>query len=234
VFWDNGFWNNDNQAASAPEAGVQIAQAAPGTSQGTPVAIAPSVSGPNVIADIVRQVGPSVVRIDAARTVQSNVPPIFQDPRLRQFFGNSQPMPQREQVQRGVGSGFITSADGQIITNAHVVAGASQVDVTLKDGRSFTGRVMGADSVTDIAVIKMRPATCRRLPSATPTKFSPASGRSPLATPSALTAPSPPALSAPPVALAAMWAYPTSGLTLSKPMPPLTPQLRRAAAQPQR
>ena len=155
VFWDNGFWNNDNQAASAPEAGVQIAQAAPGTSQGTPVAIAPSVSGPNVIADIVRQVGPSVVRIDAARTVQSNVPPIFQDPRLRQFFGNSQPMPQREQVQRGVGSGFITSADGQIITNAHVVAGASQVDVTLKDGRSFTGRVMGADSVTDIAVIKI-------------------------------------------------------------------------------
>nr|WP_317035808.1 HhoA/HhoB/HtrA family serine endopeptidase [Nodosilinea sp. E11] len=151
VFWDNGFWNN-NSEAPAPEAGAQTAQV-PG--QGTPLAIAPSVSSPNVIADIVREVGPSVVRIDAARTVQNNVPPIFQDPRLRQFFGDSMPTPRGEQVRRGVGSGFITSADGQIITNAHVVAGADQVDVTLKDGRSYTGRVMGADSVTDIAVIKI-------------------------------------------------------------------------------
>jgi S1-C subfamily serine protease len=64
-------------------------------------------------------------------------------------------MPPSEQIQRGVGSGFITTADGRIITNAHVVAGADRVQVTLKDGRSFTGEVMGADSVTDIAVIKI-------------------------------------------------------------------------------
>lgn len=54
-----------------------------------------------------------------------------------------------------MGSGFITTADGQIITNAHVVAGADRVQVTLKDGRTFTGEVIGADSVTDIAVIKI-------------------------------------------------------------------------------
>ena len=123
--------------------------------QGNPVAVAPSVSNPNIIADIVRQVGPSVVRIDASRTVQSRLPAAFQDPFFRQFFGDNIPSVPSERTQRGVGSGFITTADGQIITNAHVVAGADQVQVTLKDGRSFTGEVIGADSVTDIAVIKI-------------------------------------------------------------------------------
>ncbi len=119
------------------------------------LAIAPSVSSPNLIADIVREVGPSVVRINASRTVQTNLPPGFQDPRFRQFFGENVPLPPSEQIQEGVGSGFITTEDGQIITNAHVVAGADQVQVTLKDGRSFTGEVVGADPVTDIAVIKI-------------------------------------------------------------------------------
>ncbi len=114
---------------------------------------APSMSNPNLIADIVKEVGPAVVRIDASRTVQTNLPPQFQDPMFRQFFGNA--MPPSEEVQQGVGSGFITTADGEIVTNAHVVEGADRVQVTLKDGRTFTGEVVGADSVTDIAVIKI-------------------------------------------------------------------------------
>jgi Do/DeqQ family serine protease len=114
---------------------------------------APSISNPNLLADIVKEVGPSVVRIDASRTVQTGMPPQFQDPAFRQFFGNA--MPPSEQIQQGVGSGFITTADGQIVTNAHVVEGADRVQVTLKDGRTFTGEVVGADSVTDIAVIKI-------------------------------------------------------------------------------
>lgn len=154
VFWDNGFWNNGDQESPAPAPEAQESQPQGDRAQ-SDLAVAPSVSNPNVIADIVRQVEPSVVRIDAARTVQTSVPPMFQDPFFRQFFGNNGPAPQGEQVQRGVGSGFITSADGQIITNAHVVAGADEVQVTLTDGRSFTGRVMGADEVTDVAVIKI-------------------------------------------------------------------------------
>lgn len=150
VFWDNGFWNGDRDSA-APEAEAQ--DQPQGSSVQNGLAIAPSVSSPNVIADIVRQVEPSVVRINATRTVQTNLPPMFQDPFFRQFFGNMQPP--GEQVQRGVGSGFITSADGQIITNAHVVAGADEVQVTLTDGRTFTGEVLGADQVTDVAVIKI-------------------------------------------------------------------------------
>ena len=113
----------------------------------------PMVSSPNTIANIVEQVGPAVVRIDASRTVQTNLPEAFQDPFFRQFFGGRVPMAPSEQIQRGVGSGFITTDDGQIITNAHVVDGADQVAVTLKDGRTFEGRVVGADPVTDIAII---------------------------------------------------------------------------------
>ncbi len=131
--------------ALAPDPAVQPRQ----------LAVAPSLSSPNLIADIVREVGPAVVRIDASRTVQTALPPMFQDPFFRQFFGNNFPMPPAEQIQRGVGSGFITTANGQIITNAHVVAGADRVQVTLKDGRSYTGQVVGADTVTDIAVIKI-------------------------------------------------------------------------------
>ncbi|MGG6241208.1 HhoA/HhoB/HtrA family serine endopeptidase [Nodosilinea sp. AN01ver1] len=146
VFWDNGFWNNSEEQAT-PEAEAQAPQ--PSGIQNN-LAVAPSVSSPNLIADIVREVEPSVVRIDASRTVQTSLPPIF-----RQFFGENAPVPQQQQVQRGVGSGFIISADGRIITNAHVVTGADEVQVTLTDGRSFTGEVIGADSVTDVAVIKI-------------------------------------------------------------------------------
>lgn len=60
-----------------------------------------------------------------------------------------------ERVQRGTGSGFIVSNDGKIFTNAHVVDGADEVTVTLKDGRSFPGRVMGSDPSTDVAVVKI-------------------------------------------------------------------------------
>jgi S1-C subfamily serine protease len=58
--------------------------------------------------------------------------------------------------ERGTGSGFILSADGQIVTNAHVVDKATQVTVTLKDGRTLPGKVMGRDPVTDLAVVKVQ------------------------------------------------------------------------------
>ena len=58
-------------------------------------------------------------------------------------------------MERGTGSGFIIGADGRLITNAHVVNGAEQVQVTVKDGTSYEGRVLGTDSFTDVAVIKI-------------------------------------------------------------------------------
>lgn len=108
----------------------------------------------NFIANAVEKVGPAVVRINSARTVQSNVPSIFRDPFFRQFFGLATPNTQ-SRVERGTGSGFILSNDGLILTNAHVVDQADQVTVILKDGRSLNGRVLGEDTLTDVAVIKV-------------------------------------------------------------------------------
>ena len=109
----------------------------------------------NYVSDVVNRVGDSVVRIDASRQVSTNAPAMFNDPFFRQFFGSQIPELPQSQIQRGMGSGFVVSDDGLIITNAHVVEGSDKVEVTLKDGRTFEGEVMGTDSLTDIGVIKI-------------------------------------------------------------------------------
>ena len=98
--------------------------------------------GSNVIADAVAKVGPAVVRID---TLKRLVNP------LGGLFGGGGTI----QQQQGQGSGFITRSDGIVLTNAHVVEGVSEVSVTLPDGRSFSGKVLGSDPVTDVAVVRV-------------------------------------------------------------------------------
>jgi len=109
----------------------------------------------NYVSKVVNQVGDSVVRIDASRKVTTNTPVMFSDPFFRQFFGSQIPNIPNQQIKRGLGSGFVVSSDGLILTNAHVVEGSDQVKVTLKDGRTYPGTVMGTDSLTDVAVIKI-------------------------------------------------------------------------------
>ena len=99
-------------------------------------------SGGNVIVKAVEKTGPAVVRID---TVKRLVNP------MAGLFGRGPAI----QQQQGQGSGFIIAADGVVLTNAHVVEGANEVGVTLPDGRSFTGKVLGADPLTDVAVVKV-------------------------------------------------------------------------------
>ncbi|MBD2460114.1 trypsin-like peptidase domain-containing protein [Oscillatoria sp. FACHB-1407] len=112
-------------------------------------------NNPNFIADAVEKVGPAVVRIDSERTVTGQVPDPLQNPFFRRFFGDEAPIPPQERVEQGTGSGFILTADGHVVTNAHVVEGADTVIVTLKDGREFEGQVVGTDPVTDVAAIKI-------------------------------------------------------------------------------
>jgi serine protease Do len=116
----------------------------------------PRSQSTSFIADAVEHVGPAVVRIDAARQVVQPLPRVFSDPFFRQFFGDlggaTEP---RTRVERGTGSGFIIDEQGLILTNAHVIEGADQVLVTLKDGRELAGEVLGADSLTDLAVIRV-------------------------------------------------------------------------------
>ncbi len=117
------------------------------------VALAPPAqSNPNFIADAVNRVGAAVVRIDADNS-EMELPEGLENPFFRRFFGDEMPLP--EPFQQGTGSGFIISGDGRIITNAHVVEGASKVTVTLTDGRTFEGAVVGIDRVTDVAAVKI-------------------------------------------------------------------------------
>lgn len=125
-----------------------------------PTEIAPppifSSSGdPNFVVKVVQKTGNAVVRIDSTRTVTTQVPDEFSDPFFRGFFGNVIPSQPRSRVERGSGSGFIINSSGQILTNSHVVDGADSVTVTLKDGRTFKGKVLGEDAVTDVAVIQI-------------------------------------------------------------------------------
>jgi len=114
-----------------------------------------SATDPNFIVNAVERVGPAVVQIETSRTVRTRAPAIFNDPFFRQFFGDM-PLPPSNRVQQGGGSGFVIQSSGLILTNAHVVAGANQVKVTLKDGREFQGKVLGADTLTDVAVVKVQ------------------------------------------------------------------------------
>ncbi len=105
----------------------------------------------NSVSEVVQAVGPAVVRINASRTVSGQSSAMPEE--FRRFFGGRLPSAPQERSRSGVGSGFIVSEDGRILTNAHVVEGADTVQVTLKDGRTFEGRVLGSDSLTDVAVI---------------------------------------------------------------------------------
>jgi Do/DeqQ family serine protease len=118
-------------------------------------AIAAMPAPSNFVVDVVKETGPAVVRINAQKTVKAEVPQQFNDPFFQRFFGSQAPHFPDTKVERGTGSGFILTENGQILTNAHVVDGADQVTVTLKDGRTLQGKVMGTDPTTDVAVVKI-------------------------------------------------------------------------------
>src|SRR5947207_2519719 len=137
---------------------AETALSAPGT---PPPLAAPGLKAASDWSDafvaVAEHVKPSVVFIRSQHVERGDnqrLPPGFQD-----FFPN---LRRRPQVEQGSGSGFIVSADGFILTNNHVVAGADKVTVRLYDKREFTARVVGTDPNTDVAVIKI---DARSLPS---------------------------------------------------------------------
>ncbi|MFB6276981.1 MAG: HhoA/HhoB/HtrA family serine endopeptidase, partial [Halothece sp.] len=103
--------------------------------------------------NVVNEVSPAVVRVNVKKVVDTNIPDVFNNPFFERFFGDAIPRPPQKRVKQGLGSGFIISSDGHILTNAHVVSKADQVTVALRDGRTLNGKVLGTDPLTDIAVI---------------------------------------------------------------------------------
>ncbi|MDY0013965.1 MAG: DegQ family serine endoprotease [Rhodocyclaceae bacterium] len=125
---------------------------------------------------IISRAGPAVVNISVEGTVKTAVrgagPQLDPQDPLAEFFrrfGPRVPLPQGgEQVVRGQGSGFIVSTDGLILTNAHVVAEASEVTVKLTDKREFKAKVLGLDKPTDVAVLKIEASGLPTLPLGNP------------------------------------------------------------------
>ncbi|HEU5338651.1 MAG TPA: trypsin-like peptidase domain-containing protein, partial [Sulfuricaulis sp.] len=115
---------------------------------------------PNFV-PVVKAVMPAVVNISTTRLVKQGGPaqsPLMDDPFFRQFFGEEffhRFQIPRERRENSLGSGVIVSADGYIVTNNHVVAKADEIKVLLNDRREFTGKVVGTDPKSDIAVIKI-------------------------------------------------------------------------------
>lgn len=148
-----------------------------------PSAHAAAVAGLPDFTDLVDQVGPAVVnirtteRLKLGQGVQGAPGDAEMQEFLRRFFGGMMPSPaprqqgprgrrsapSGEEVQRGIGSGFIISADGYVLTNAHVIDGADEVYVTLTDQREFKAKVLGADARSDVAVLKIDGANLPRL-----------------------------------------------------------------------
>lgn len=146
-------------------------------------------------ADLAEKTGPAVVNIRTTERVKPGQGgtgvPGAEDEEMQEFFRKffgvpmpRQPQPERsprngrkqgpqqeEEVPRGVGSGFIISADGFVLTNAHVVDGADEVYVTLTDKREFKAKIIGVDKRTDVAVVKIEGNNLPRLAIGDPSKL---------------------------------------------------------------
>jgi len=110
-------------------------------------------NGPVSYSEAVAKAAPSVVNVFATRVTRERPHPLFSDPLFQRFFpeGLSQPRFKRE---NSLGSGVIVDSNGYILTNNHVISGASEIQVVLRDGRQFPARVVGSDPESDLAVLQ--------------------------------------------------------------------------------
>ena len=129
----------------------------------------------NGFASVLKPVLPAVVNIHSSKVVKpqnGGSMPFFNDPFFQQFFGNQfgqqQMRPEREQ---SLGSGVIVTSDGTILTNNHVIDGASDIEVQLADKREFKAKLVGTDPRTDVAVLKIDASGLPTLPIGTSSKL---------------------------------------------------------------
>ncbi|HVC02941.1 MAG TPA: Do family serine endopeptidase [Steroidobacteraceae bacterium] len=142
--------------SNAPSAAVR--QSAPATPVGADRAAAPEVTGLPDFSALVERNGPSVVNISVIEKPRQSDAVQWgnnDDNPLSQFFRQFQLPQQNMPPERAIGSGFIISSDGYILTNAHVVNGAAHVTVKLTDRREFSAKVIGMDKRSDVALLKI-------------------------------------------------------------------------------
>ncbi len=130
------------------------AAAAPATAQDRRLPASPTELRMSY-APVVQKAAPSVVNVYAAKIVE-NRNPFMDDPFFRRFFGGGGGGMPREQVQRSLGSGVIVDGSGLVMTNNHVIEGASEVKIALADKREFEAEVLLKDARTDLAVLRVK------------------------------------------------------------------------------
>lgn len=112
------------------------------------------VIGPTNIADMVEKVSPSVVNIETSVVSEDSNDVYFNDPFYRQFFGDNTDNPPQN-IETGIGSGFIISKDGYILTNQHVINNATSITVNIANDGKYEARVVGQDYELDLAILKI-------------------------------------------------------------------------------
>lgn len=112
------------------------------------------VVGPANIADMVEKVSPAVVNIETSVLVEKSRDEYLNDPFYRQFFGENNISP-RQNIENGIGSGFIISKDGYILTNQHVIENANSITVNIAGDGEYEARVVGQDYELDLAILKI-------------------------------------------------------------------------------
>ena len=112
------------------------------------------------IADVAQKAMPAVVHIEVTQRVQvpSPVFPFEGDPFFRYFFGTPQRPRYDRREMRGIGTGMVIDGEGHLVTNNHVVDGATKITVKMASGEEFEAKIVGADPKTDLAVIKIKPS----------------------------------------------------------------------------
>jgi len=141
------------EEVAPPATDAQRSEAETAATQSSAATVALTPEGHSFVAEAARRVGPAVVRIDTERNVaRQPFDPAMLDPLLRDLFGD----PSGSMRERGQGSGVVIDASrGLVLTNAHVVDSVDSVEVTLADGSQLDGSVVGADPVTDLAVVRV-------------------------------------------------------------------------------
>jgi serine protease Do len=179
-------WAAVGALTAAVMAGVMVGSLAPAkaSSRLVPIAVAADTvrpAGPmgkisleTGFAPVVKRAVPAVVSVSSSKMVRTQAPDsgFFSDPFFRQFFGNAPMQPQRQR-EHSLGSGVIISPDGYILTNNHVVDGATDIKVTLEDRRELPAKVVGRDAKTDIAVLKIAATGLPVLPFGDSSKMEP-------------------------------------------------------------
>ena len=129
-----------------------------------------NTTAPASYADAVAKAAPSVVNIYANKVVTEQAVRMFTDPLMQQLFGGT-PIGTVKRREQNLGSGVIVSADGYVLTNNHVIAGANDIQVLLYDGRVAKATLVGADEETDLAVLKIEAGNLPVIQMADPKKL---------------------------------------------------------------